>query len=226
MKPKVIIYAAVSLDGRTTGFPVDLGLFYSLVQQWDEDATLVGSNTFLEAEDQIPENGETPDESDLSGAPDDAGKERRPLLVVPDSRGRIRNWHCWKRQPYWRDPVALCTEQTPPEHLEYLRAEGINVLMAGTDHVDLGQALESLNRDYGVAVVRVDSGGTLNGVLFKDGLVDELHLLVHPALVGANSRKTFFVDQPAGSEDMIPLRLLDSKLLGEGIMMLSYAVIR
>ncbi len=88
MKPRVIVYAAVSLDGRTTGFPVDLGLFYSLVQQWDEDATLVGSNTFLEAEDQIPETGEIPDASDQSGAFDGAGEKRRPLLVVPDSQGR------------------------------------------------------------------------------------------------------------------------------------------
>ena len=108
MKPRVIVYAAVSLDGRTAGFPVDLGLFYSLVQQWEEDATLVGSNTFLEAEGQIPETGEITDTSDRSGAPDGAGKKRRPLLVVPDSQGRIRSWHYWKRQPYWRDSVEPC----------------------------------------------------------------------------------------------------------------------
>jgi hypothetical protein len=38
MKPKVILYTAMSLDGRTTGFSVDMGLFYSLAQQWGENA--------------------------------------------------------------------------------------------------------------------------------------------------------------------------------------------
>ncbi|MEO0433105.1 MAG: dihydrofolate reductase family protein, partial [Cyanobacteria bacterium J06656_5] len=47
---------------------------------------------------------------------------------------------------------------------------------------------------FGVTVVRVDSGGTLNGVLLRAGLVDELHLLVHPTLVGGTSQKTFFND--------------------------------
>jgi hypothetical protein len=29
--PRVIVYAAVSLDGKTTGFAADAGLFYELV---------------------------------------------------------------------------------------------------------------------------------------------------------------------------------------------------
>ena len=33
-------------------------------------------------------------------------------------------------------------------------------------------------------VVRVDSGGALNGALLRAGLVDEISLLVHPVLVG------------------------------------------
>ncbi len=98
--------------------------------------------------------------------------------------------------------------------------------MAGTDHVDFGQALESLNRDFGVTVVRVDSGRTWNAVLFRAGLVDELHLLVHPVLVGANSEKTFFVDQRSGSETVSPCVFSTPSSSARGIMMLSYAVIR
>ncbi len=219
MKPKVILYCAISLDGRTTGFPVDLGLFYSLAQQWGENASLVGSDTLLSVPDEIPE--ETALEPPIvASEPDDA----RPILAVADSRGRIRTWHYLKKQPYWRDWVALCTKQTPTEHLEYLRQRGVKTLIAGNAHVDFKQAFEELNRRFGVKVIRVDSGGTLNGVLLRAGLVDELHLLVHPCLVGGHKPKTFFTDPGSDAMDNIPLRLLEVKPLEEGLLLLSYSV--
>jgi 2,5-diamino-6-(ribosylamino)-4(3H)-pyrimidinone 5'-phosphate reductase len=217
MKPKVILYTAISLDGRTTGFSVDMGLFYSLAQQWGEDASLVGCDTLLNAPDEIPEEME--DTIDTP-SPDDP----RPILVVPDSRGRLRSWHYWKKQPYWKSCVALCTEHTPTEYLEYLKHQGVETLVAGTEHVDFGQALEYLNRQFGVTTIRVDSGGTLNGVLLKAGLVDELHLLVHPTLVGGNDQRTFFTELNLDAKGEIPLQFLDSKLLEQGILLLSYAV--
>ena len=245
MRPKVILYAAISLDGRTTGFPVDLNTFYSLAQQWDEDATLVGSETLLRAAESIPEKSseDSPDETvpastaTAGGAPTSAPPTRgatdsRPLLVVPDSRGRIRDWHHWKSQPYWRDPISLCTETTPPEHLEYLRKEGVTALIAGKKSVDFAHAFEELSSRFGVAVVRADSGGTLNGVLLRAGLVDELHLLVHPVLVGQAGKTTFFTDPGGmpgsylGAEGRIPLRFLKAEPLEQGLLLLSYVLPR
>ena len=43
---------------------------------------------------------------------------------------------------------------------------------------------DDLPRLQGLGVVRVDSGGALNGALLAAGLVDEISLLVHPLLVG------------------------------------------
>jgi 2,5-diamino-6-(ribosylamino)-4(3H)-pyrimidinone 5'-phosphate reductase len=73
-------------------------------------------------------------------------------------------------------------------------------------------------------VVRVDSGGTLNAALLRAGLVDELHLLVHPTLVGGINQKTFFNDLNPGAKLEIPPRFLDSKMPAQGILLLSYAV--
>ena len=233
------MYAAVSVDGRTTGFLVDLGLFYSLAQQWGEDATLAGCDTLLKAAEGTAEEtasaaetaaiAEPPDHTDAPEAGDPPGSgDPRPLLVVPDSRGRIRDWHFWKKQPYWRQCVTLCTARTPAAHLEYLAREGVRTILAGTGHVDFVQALEQLNREFGVTTIRVDSGGTLNGVLLRAGLVDELHLLVHPVLVGGIDRKTFFADpDPLAKEAAhfdLPLRYLDAKSLDGGLLLLSYSV--
>jgi len=39
--------------------------------------------------------------------------EPRPLLVVPDSRGRVRNWVHALAQPWYRAIVVLTSRATP-----------------------------------------------------------------------------------------------------------------
>lgn len=158
MLPRVILHNAVSLDGRIDGFPIDLYQYYGLIAIWKEDATLAGSETFLKAASEAPPE----DESAFLPLKIDRG-DRRALLAIPDSRGRIRTWHYLRSLPYWRDVVALCSQSTPQEYLHYLKERHINYIIAGLDHVDLRVALAELNSRFGVKVVRVDAGGTLNG---------------------------------------------------------------
>ncbi len=72
--------------------------------------------------------------------------------------------------------------------------------------------------------MRVDSGGVLNGVLLRAGLVDEVHLLIHPLLLGGASAKTFFQDPRPDSADAITLHLLGVETQPDGLLLLSYAV--
>ena len=152
--------------------------------------------------------------------------DSRPILVVPDSRGRLKSWHCWREQPYWKEFVSLCTQNTQPEHVEYLKRKGIKTITTGLEHVDYRRALEELGGRFGICVVRVDSGGTLNGVLLRAGLVDEIHLLVHPTLVGAINPNTFFRDPDKEQAGDIPLKFLNSELHSEMCLLLSYAVMK
>jgi dihydrofolate reductase len=52
--------------------------------------------------------------------------------------------------------------------------------------------------------------------LIERGLVDELRLMVHPVVVGAGKR--LFGE----TSDERPLRLVDSKRVGEGVVILTY----
>lgn len=216
MKPRVIVYNAISLDGQTTGFPVDLGLFYGLAARWSESVSLAGCDTLLSFPPEVPP--ETP--ADLKPLPVVPGDDRS-ILAVPDSRGRLKRWHFLRAQPHWRDFVSLCSERTSPEHLDYLRARGINLIKAGTDHVDLARALEELATRFGAKVVRVDSGGVLNSVLLRAGLVDEVHVLVHPVLVGQPTRRGFF-EAMSGA---ITLKPTGVEKLDNGLVLLSYQVV-
>lgn len=50
MRPHVVAQVAVSLDGVTSGFDVDLARFYALATLWQEDVTLVGADAILAQE--------------------------------------------------------------------------------------------------------------------------------------------------------------------------------
>lgn len=220
MLPRVILFNAVSLDGRIDHFDADIGKFYELAGKISVDAILAGSDTMLSSGDEIPEESA----SDMVSSPPQPD-DNRPLLVIVDSRGRVRIWHFWRRQPYWRIGVSLCSRSTSSEHFEYLRQRNIECIITGEDKVDLRQALEQLNARYGIKTVRVESGGTLNGALLRAGLVSEVNLLIHPCLVGGFSPGTFFraPDLP-GEEKCIPLHLSHCEKLGSDLVWLRYEV--
>ena len=233
MLPRVILHNAVSLDGRIDGFPIDLHQYYELIATWNEDATLAGSDTFLKAASEAPAE----DESALIQPKVDPS-DQRALLVIPDSRGRIRTWHYLRSLPYWRSFVSLCTKSTPQEYFHYLQKRHIDYIITGTDHVDLRKALEELYSRYAVRVVRVDAGGTLNGLLLSRGLVSEVSILIYPSLVGGETQSSIFraLDMPAVSdadlasglsaEGMISLKLMHTEKLKGDVMWLRYEVKR
>jgi 2,5-diamino-6-(ribosylamino)-4(3H)-pyrimidinone 5'-phosphate reductase len=222
MLPHVIIHNGVSVDGRIDWFTPDIGLYYELASRWNVDAHLAGSTTIFTAEEEIPNEDEA-----VFKPPQKDPSDPRPLLVVPDSRGRVRNWHVLRQMPYWRDMVALCSHATPQAYLDYLQHRHIEHIVAGDDHVDLRRALEELNVRYAVKSVLVDSGGTLNGVLLRAGLVDEVSVLLHPCLVGGITPRSFFrAPDLTSPEGVIQLKLTHMEHVKDDIVWLHYEVMK
>jgi len=197
-----------------------MGLYYEVARRFGEDATLAGADTILAVPDQVTEETEE-DLLAFAGEPDPT----KPMLVIPDSRGRVRIWHALRRWPFWGRFVALVSGATPEEDLDDLQERNIDLITAGDDHVDLRAALEELAERLGVRMVRTDSGGTLNGVLLSEGLVDEVSLLVSPCVVGDEGATPLFrvpVPQDGGHR----LHLSHTEELGEGVLWLRYDVVR
>ena len=222
MLPRVILHNAVSADGRMDWLSVDMGQYYGLVSRWKEDATLVGAGTVLAAPDPVP-----PEDEAAFEPPEVSPRDKRPLLVIPDSRGRVRTWHALRAAPYWRGMVALVSRATPRAYLQYLKKRHIDIIVAGNDRVDLRKALHTLNRRYGVKVVRVDSGGTLNGVLLRAGLVDEVSILVHPTLVGGTSPRALYrAPDLTSAKGTLGVKLAHVAKLKGGVVWLRYQIRR
>ena len=123
--------------------------------------------------------------------------------------------------------MVLCSESTSAEYIDYLEMRNIQCVIAGEDRVDMRSALGVLKLHYGVETVRVDSGGTLNGILLRQGLVDEVSLLIHPNLVGGLSPRSFFRAKDLSSpEGVLPLKLVHFEKLRNDILWLRYEVIK
>jgi 2,5-diamino-6-(ribosylamino)-4(3H)-pyrimidinone 5'-phosphate reductase len=223
MLPRVILHNALSVDGRFDWITPDLALFYGVAVSFEEEATLAGSNTIIagysEEDLELDLESYEPPQRDADSS--------LPLLVIPDSRGRVKAWHLLRKEQYWRDAMALVSTATPEEYLAYLDKLGVDYIVAGDDHVDMRAALEELNSRYGIKVVRADCGGTLNGVLLREDLVDKVSLLLNPCLVGGKeSRSMFIAPELTSAECVIDLRLKRMEKLEGDVVWLLYEVIK
>jgi 2,5-diamino-6-(ribosylamino)-4(3H)-pyrimidinone 5'-phosphate reductase len=226
-RPRVTIYNEIGLDGRIEGFDQDVGRYYRLGFRWRSDAILMGSVTAqafgpAEPADQQMRRVPAPERLPVVPGFEDLVYEPRPLLVVPDSRGRVRNWVHALAQPWYGAIVVLTSQATPADYLEYLSRRGITHVTVGEDQIDLSAALEVLQVEYGVRSMRTDCGGHLNGALLAADLVDEVAVIINPSLA-ANPRSQSFVTLPhAVSAAGLPLALREVDRLNYGAVWLLY----
>jgi len=223
MLPKVILYNAVSLDGRISGFDVDTELYYDIASKWDLDAVLMDSKILLIGFNAMPNEFR---EKGTLKALEISEKDTRPLLVVPDSKGIIRIWSEVREMPFIRDILVLCSRSTPQEYMDFLDERYIKYMVVGYDKVNLGTALEELNVQFGVKTLRVDGGGTLNSALLMDDLVDEICVLLHPIMVGGASGNSIYNAPDLTSESVLDLKLLKMEKLKNEIIFLHYRIMK
>jgi len=221
MLPKVIIYNAISLDGRLNLFNTDSKLYYEIASKWNVDAVLMGSNNILNGF-----NAETGEVCSWANFEVDE-IDSFPLLVVPDSGGQIRIWNKLLELPFINDILVLCSRSTPQEYMNFLEDSDIKYMVIGYNKVNLGTALEELNIQFGVKSLRVDNDGTLNGLLLKEDLVDEVCVLLNPVMVGGISPDSIYTAPDLKtSDEAIDLKLIKMEQLKNEIIFLQYRVMK
>lgn len=107
---------------------------------------------------------------------------KSPLRVIPSSLADIpRDSNILK--PDARTVIAV-SESAPVEKVAWLKETGVDVIMAGTDRVDLPGLMRILKNEYGVSMMMVEGGPTLNWSMLNHRLVDEIRLIHLPFIVG------------------------------------------
>ena len=113
----------------------------------------------------------------------------------------------------------------PDAHLAGLRQDGVSYIFAGERELDLGLALEILNRELGIERLLLEGGGGSNGAFLRAGLIDEISLAICPAVDGAKGAPSIFDsgDRDAGvSAPVTSMTLASSEVLDGGAVWLRY----
>ena len=94
---------------------------------------------------------------------------------------------------------------------------GGGVAELGAHHRRRGRALRDL-KDHDGGDITMSGSATTVRPLLREGLVDELILLVHPIVVGDGLARLFPADEPT-----LPLGLLGAQTFKSGVLHLRYA---
>jgi riboflavin biosynthesis pyrimidine reductase len=117
---------------------------------------------------------------------------RPSYAIAVDPSGRL----LWRSSDINGDHiVTVLGAGVSDDYLTQLRTRGVSYVLAAaeqTDDVDLAMALEKLAGLFGVRTLLLEGGGRINGGMLRDGLVDEVSLLIAPATDGAVGTPALF----------------------------------
>ncbi|MFB3889227.1 MAG: dihydrofolate reductase family protein [Candidatus Bathyarchaeia archaeon] len=214
------MHNTISLDGSIRDFEMDIGLHYEIAGKVRADANLIGSETAKTGVELYTEKIPEEEPSDFI-KPAVKSDDRRPIWVIADSTGKLKGLlHVYRRSCYCKDVVVLVSNKTPEDYIQYLRERQYETIATGTEHVDYREALEKLYDRYSVRTVLTDSGGVLDSVLIREGLVGELSLLISPVVVGKNATHLFRT-----LEGKMNLELIRSERVRTNHMLVLYRII-
>ena len=120
--------------------------------------------------------------------------------------------------------IVLVGRDTPDSHLAELAADGVSYIVSAGAELDIPSLLDVLARQFGITHLVVEGGAKTNGAFLAAQVVDELRVLVAPALDGAEQVQGI-VDYRNGLAGVVRLRFSSADVLDHGVVQLAYAVL-
>lgn len=229
-RPFVVVHMESSLDGRIQfkrWSPIEGDMGYEEVHKaLQGDAWMCGRITM-----RGYTRGTSDDDTDAAPVP------RTDHLVTTDAAGYAialdfsGRLHWGARNDIEGDHVVVVVgEGVSDPHLNGLRASGVSYLFGGTDSLHLPLVLGKLRALCGIERLLVEGGGAINGAFLQAGCVDEISLLLAPALDGGRGVPALFdYDVVEGAEPVgkgVKLSLIACEPQPNGVVRLRYGVSR
>ncbi|MBP3708064.1 MAG: dihydrofolate reductase family protein [Clostridia bacterium] len=129
----------------------------------------------------------------------------------------------------WVKKLFLVT--TNKNHVAYKMIEKYdNLEILFYNELDLNKLLEDLAEKYKVDRLTIQSGGSLNGLLLRNNLIDYVNIVIAPILVGGRDTATLIDGDAISSSDELnklkALQLIECNKLNESYIQLLYKVIK
>jgi diaminohydroxyphosphoribosylaminopyrimidine deaminase/5-amino-6-(5-phosphoribosylamino)uracil reductase len=215
--PFVIVKFAATLDGKIAASSGDSRwVAGDEARAWSHgfrtkiDAIMCGVNNVLL------------DDPQLTARPGGVAAARQPLRIVADSRGRTP----LDAQVLGAGgkTIIATTDASPKEWRTAVEARGAEALVLPADadgRVDV-RALLRLLGERGVLSLLVEGGGVLHASFFAQGLVDKVHAIIAPKIVGGTAYPAVAGDGVARMVDAIALRDIEITQLGDDVAIVGY----
>jgi len=229
MKPRVSILMETSIDGRLhpsrfTASPDGTrrdwsGLYEKAHASLKANAWLVGRVTMAEMSKTGPHatSGPWEVERPIHVAKTDAAA----FALALDPSGKL---HFQSGKLSGDHVIVLLGRDTPDSHLAELAADGVSYVVSGGAEFDIPGLLDVLGRNFGITHLVVEGGAKTNGAFLAAQVVDELRVLVAPALDGAEQVQGI-VDYRTGLAGVVRLQFKSADVLDHGVVQLTYAVL-
>lgn len=203
-RPRIACHVLSSLDGRIAGGFMGVGEVCSaqreygrIQQEYGADAIVYGSVTTGEfaggRTPKLPTGTVDVPDGDFV-VPDCAG----PFLVSVDPAGTVG----WRTGAFERPGrptmhvVEALTAEAPVAYRAYLREHGVSYIVAGERALDCEQLVDKLAALFGVRTALVCGGGVVDWTFLQSGLLDEVSIVVAPAVDGGRGEPTSFDESP------------------------------
>lgn len=179
-RPKIILSAAISLDGKIATRTGDSALSSAIDKKRlhqlrsKVDAILVGKNTILADNPMLNVR---------------YAKGKNPIRIILDSLGQIPPISKILRTSNKIQTIIVVSQKAPKKNLTKLAKFPVDVIVSGKSRVELKPLLESLYR-LNIKTILLEGGGTTNWDFVRQSLVDEAVITLTPFLVGGKDAKT------------------------------------
>lgn len=206
MRPKVILNCAASADGKIAlsnrqrlklSNNEDFERVHLLRNKYD--AILVGIGTVIEDDPTLTINPKFK-------------TVKNPVRIVLDTTCRIPKTA--KILDGRSKTIVAIGEKTKVVHLQ-----NAEIIKCGTEEVDLPKLLEKLS-NRGIKSILVEGGETVMWSFLKNELFDEFNIFISSMVVGGKITPTIAGGEGTGKAgDILRLKLIDAKTLGDGILL-------
>lgn len=190
MRPYTTLFLLMSLDGK-----ISTGASDSLDSEtdWTRIAGVSeGFHQYYEAEQKtdlwsmntglvmqkigINSRSEVPPKSPVS-------------FVIIDNKPHLNN-NGLEYLSAWLNKVIIFTTNNSHPAFDLAKQKNNIEVILHEDHINFSNLFQALKSDHGIERITIQSGGTLNASLIRQGLIDEVNIIVAPLLVGGKETPT------------------------------------
>ena len=206
IRPHIICHMMISIDGRIdcemTAKISGVKEYYDSLKALNVQATVSGRVT---AQLELAQDGEfVSKKEEIFGREGFSKKcDSDNYCVVVDTKGSL----LWTHPKELNQPlIVITTMSVKKDYLDYLDSERISGIAVGEKQIDLVHACEILAREFGIERMAIVGGGHINAGFLREGLLDEVSLVVGPAIDGRAGMTALF-DGLDAQKEPTPLKL-------------------